>query len=181
MERAQGRPAHFEDDPHPINLNIGKIEGGDWGSSVPCWCKAQCRIAMYPGVAARDAAREIEAHVAAFARGDRYLANNPPRVAFNGFFAEGYVQEPGTEAEAVLGAAHREATGKSLESFMTAGYLDARVYALYDQVPTLCYGPVSKNIHAFDEAVSIASLKRITTAMALFIAAWCGVEKRLST
>ena len=22
---------------HPINLNIGKIEGGDWASSVPAW------------------------------------------------------------------------------------------------------------------------------------------------
>ena len=31
------------------------------------------------------------------------MANNPPNVTFNGFHAEGYVQEPGTEAEAVLG------------------------------------------------------------------------------
>jgi hypothetical protein len=26
---------HFDQEDHPINLNIGKIEGGDWASSVP--------------------------------------------------------------------------------------------------------------------------------------------------
>jgi acetylornithine deacetylase len=77
----------------------------------------------------------------------------------------------------VLGRAHHAATGRPLESFMTAGYLDTRVHALYDQVPALCYGPISRNIHAFDERVSIESLKRITTAMALFVAEWCGVEE----
>lgn len=59
---------------------------------------------------------------------------------------------------------------------MTAGYLDTRVYALYDKIPALCYGPYSENIHGFDERVSISSLKRITTTMALFVADWCGVE-----
>ncbi len=172
----KGDHAHFAADEHPINLNVGKIEGGDWGSSVPCWCKVQCRIAIYPGTRAQDAAKEIEAHVAAFARGDRYLANNPPQVTFNGFMAEGYVLEPGSEAEAVLARAHRAATGEELRTFMTPAYIDTRVYALYDRIPALCYGPISKNIHGFDEAVSLASLKRVTTAMALFTAEWCGVE-----
>ncbi len=172
----KGEHAHFAADEHPINLNVGKIEGGDWGSSVPCWCKVQCRIAIYPGTRAQDAAKEIEAHVAAFARGDRYLANNPPQVTFNGFMAEGYVLEPGSEAEAVLARAHRAATGEELRTFMTPAYIDTRVYALYDRIPALCYGPISKNIHGFDEAVSLASLKRVTTAMALFTAEWCGVE-----
>ena len=167
---------HFKDIAHPINLNIGKIEGGDWGSSVPCWCKVQCRFALYPGTSAKEAAREVESWISAFSRTDRYLANNPPRVTFNGFMAEGYVLEPGSEAEAVLGRAHHAATGEALQTFMTPAYLDTRVYALYNRIPALCYGPFSKNIHAFDEAVSIASLKRITTAMALFVAEWCGTE-----
>lgn len=173
--RKAGRP-HFENETHPINLNIGKIEGGDWASSVPCRCRIDCRISLYPGVVARDAAAEIEACVAAFAKGDAYLAANPPKVTFNGFFAEGYVLEPGSEAEAVLARAHEAATGAALKSFMTAGYLDARVHALYERVPALCYGPKSENIHGFDERVSLASTKRVTTAIALFIAEWCGVE-----
>jgi acetylornithine deacetylase len=173
--RKAGRE-HFENEAHPINLNVGKIEGGDWASSVPCWCRLDCRIAIYPGTTAEEAAREIRDRLGAFARSDAYFANNPPLVTFNGFHTEGYVLAPGSEAEAVLGRAHEAATGKPLETFMTAGYLDARVYALYDKIPALCYGPSSQNIHGFDERASIASIKRITTAMALFIAEWCGVE-----
>lgn len=167
---------HFEAEDHPINLNIGKIEGGDWASSVPSWCNIDCRVSIYPGRSAEDAAREIQDRIAAFAQGDAFLSNNPPQVVFNGFFAEGYVLEPGSDAEAVLGRAHESAIGSPLKSFMTAGYLDTRVYALYNKIPALCYGPVSRNIHGIDECVSLSSVKRITTAMALFIAEWCGVE-----
>ena len=167
---------HFKAEDHPINLNIGRIEGGDWASSVPAWCKLQCRIAIYPGTDANEAAREIEKTIADFSRTDKLLANNPPRVVFNGFFAEGYVLEPGSEAEAVLARSHREVTGKQLETFVTAGYLDTRVYSLYDHIPALCYGPISRNIHGADECVSLSSVQRVTAAMALFIVEWCGVE-----
>lgn len=167
---------HFKNENHPINLNIGKIEGGDWASSVPCWCKIDCRVSLYPGTSAEEAMRKITNRIAAFARSDTFLANMPPVITFNGFQAEGYILEPGSEAEAVLGRAHTAATGKPLETFMTAAYLDARVYALYDKIPTLCYGGLGENIHGFDERASLASTKRITKAIALFIAEWCGTE-----
>lgn len=173
----KGAHPHFENEAHPINLNIGKIEGGDWASSVPSWCNIDCRVSIYPGQTAKDAAHEITDRVAAFAQTDRFLSNNPPSVVFNGFFAEGYVLPPGTEAEAVLGRAHETVLEQPLNSFMTAGYLDTRVYALYNQIPALCYGPISRNIHGIDEAVSLPSVRRITQAMALFIAEWCGVEE----
>jgi acetylornithine deacetylase len=169
--------AHFENEEHPINLNIGKIEGGDWASSVPAWCRIDCRISIYPGTNADDASREIREWIAKFALSDQFLSNIPPAVTFNGFHAEGYILEPGSDAERVLGEAHLSATGKPLQSFMTAGYLDTRVYALYDKIPALCYGPYSENIHGFDERVSLASLRRITSTIALFIAEWCGLER----
>jgi acetylornithine deacetylase len=174
-DRKAGRE-YFDQETHPINLNIGRIEGGDWASSVPEWCTLQCRIAIYPGTSASEAVREIETAISDFSRADKLLANNPPRVVFNGFFAEGYVLAPGSQAEDVLARSHRSVTGKPLESFVTPGYLDTRVYALYDRVPALCYGPFSRNIHGVDECVSLASVERITTTMALFIADWCGVE-----
>ena len=166
----------YETEPKPINMNIGIIEGGDWGSSVPAWCRFQVRVSIYPGQKAQDKLREITAHVAQFARGDRFLAQNPPRVTQNGFNAEGYYLEPGSEAEAALARAHENAFGAPLETLTTPAYLDARVYALYNRVPTLCYGPVSRNIHGFDEYVSLESLRSVTKAMALFIADWCGTE-----
>jgi len=167
---------YFEGHPHPVNLNIGKIEGGDWASSVPSWCRVHCRISILPGTDARAAMREIEDAVRAFARNDNFLANNPPQVVFNGFTVAGYVLEEGSEAEALLGRAHESVTGSPLECFTSLAYLDARVHALYDRVPALCYGATGKGIHGVDERVDLDSVKRITGAMALFVAQWCGVE-----
>ena len=48
---------------------------------------------------------------------------------------------------------------------------------LYDDCPALVYGPVSKNIHGFDECVSLSSLARVTKTIALFVADWCGLNR----
>lgn len=50
----------------------------------------------------------------------------------------------------------------------------------YAQTPALVYGPISESIHAFDERVDLASVRRITKSIALFIADWCGVEELTS-
>lgn len=167
---------HFEDLDHPINFNVGKIAGGDWASSVPAWCSFDCRIAVYPGVTAREAAEEIEDCLRACAREDPFLSNAPPEIEWNGFYAEGYTFEEGSEAEAALASAHARAHGGELESMVTPGYLDGRVFVLYAGMPCLVYGPVSQNIHGFDERVSLSSIKRVTGTLALFIADWCGLE-----
>jgi len=168
---------YFETEDHPINFNVGKIEGGDWASTVAAWCKLHCRIAIYPGDDPKDRARQIEDHLASDLAGDSFLGNRPPKVTWNGFFARGYVLEENTEAEQALAAAHRRVTDTELTSFVTPGYLDARVFVIYAGMPCLVYGPISEDIHGFDERVSLSSMKRVTGTIALFIAEWCGVEE----
>jgi len=167
---------YFEDLEHPINFNVGRIEGGDWASTVAAWCKMQCRIAIYPGDDPAARAAEIEAHLRHDLGDDPFLSNNPPKVTWNGFFARGYVLEEGSAAEETLAHAHMRAYRAPLESFTTPGYLDGRVFVIYGDMPCLVYGPLSEAIHGFDERVSLSSLKRVTQTIALFIADWCGLE-----
>jgi acetylornithine deacetylase len=143
---------------------------------VPAWCRLSCRIAIYPGDDPKKRAAQIEAHLARDLAGDPFLGNRLPDITYNGFFAEGYVLDEGSDAEAVLAAAHRRATGADLESFVSPSYLDARVFVIYAGMPCLVYGPVTRNIHGFDECVSLSSIQRVTGAIALFIADWCGLE-----
>ena len=171
------RPAAFEGVNHPLNMNVGKIEGGDWASSVPAWCKFDCRIAIFPGEDPKDAAAEIEATIRAAAAADPFLSNSPPRVSFNGFFARGYVLEEGTDAEATLANAFAQANGGAeLQSTVATGYLDGRVFVLYGDCPCMVFGPVSESIHGFDERASLDSIRKVTKTIALFVADWCGVE-----
>jgi acetylornithine deacetylase len=172
----KGEHEHFKHIEKPVNLNIGKIAGGDWASSVPAWCKIDFRISLLPGKTAEAAKKEIVDRVAAFSRQDPFLSNIPPTVTFNGFQAEGYELKPGSDAENTLAAAHEVVFGQKPKPETSLAYLDSRVYALFDKVPTLNYGCISRGVHGFDEGVNLPSLKKTTTALALFIAEWCGVE-----
>ena len=168
---------YFAELDHPINFNVGLIRGGDWASSVPAWCEFDCRIAIFPGTPAAEAAREIEDHLRDVAGGIPFLANNPPRVTFNGFYAEGYVLEEGSEAEDTLNRAHMASYSEPLASMVSPAYLDGRVFVIYADTPCLVYGPYSEGIHGFDERVSLSSVQRVTGAIALFVAEWCGLER----
>lgn len=173
----RGNHRYFEDLDHPINFNFGGIQGGDWPSSVPAWCEVRVRVATYPGVTADDAWREIVECVdgtTLAADGSRAF---DVQLTRDGFYAEGYVLEPGSDAEALLEETHRTAFSRELTSFTTPGYLDGRVFVNYGGIPTLVYGPVSENIHGFDERVSIESIRKCTQSMALFLASWCGVTE----
>ena len=170
------RPGPFDGVHHPLNMNVGKIEGGDWASSVPAWCRFDCRIGIFPGEDPKDAAAEVEATIRAAAAGDPFLSNSPPDVTFNGFFARGYVLEEGTEAEETLVRAYRAATEDALQSEVSTAYLDGRVFVLYGDTPCMVFGPASESVHGFDERVSLQSIRSVTKTIALFIADWCGLE-----
>ncbi len=165
---------------HPINFVVSKIEGGDWTSSVPSWCTFDMRIGLYPGQDLAAVRAEVEATVAAAASDDPFLAKNPPRVVYHGFQAEGYVLPQGSEAQLLLEKCHQQIAGSALAQRVGTGTTDARFYGLYAGIPALVYGPTAENIHAFDERVDLESMRRVTQALALFVAEWCGVEARVS-
>lgn len=159
-----------------LNFNAGKIRGGDWASSVPAWCDVDCRMGVLPGQDLEAAKAEIAACVVDASRDHPFLSNNPPEIEWNGFFARGYLLPEGTEAETTLIDAHRAVHGERMTAEMSTAYLDGRVFMLYDDCPALVYGPVSENIHGFDERVSLASTREVTRTVALFVARWCGLN-----
>lgn len=164
--------------PNPIKFNPGIIRGGDWASSTPAWCEVDCRIGLLPSMDVKTAMEGVERAVKAAAQGDNFLANNPPEIVWHGFQADGYVLEPGSEAEAVLAAAHGEVHGGAMDERRTTAVNDTRYYGRYYDIPALCYGPKGEGNHGFDERTSIEDLRRCTLTMAKFIADWCGVTER---
>ena len=167
----------YRDVEHPINLNVGRIEGGDWASSVPAWCRFDVRVATYPEQDLDEARAEIEHCVRSAAQQNPFLSDYPPEIVYNGFLAEGYVLRDADEPVAVLGRAHSAVYDEPLLQTPSTATTDARFYGLYAGIPALVYGPASHNIHGFNERVSLDSVLRNTQAMALFIAEWCGLEK----
>ena len=97
---------------------------------------------------------------------------------WNGFQADGYVLEPGSDAERVLAAAHRRVFGADMEERRSTAVNDTRFYGLYHRMPALCYGPLGENHHGFDERAHLPTLQQVTLAIAVFVAEWCGVRER---
>ncbi len=168
----------FGDIPDPIKFNPGVIRGGDWASSTPSWCEVDCRIGLLPGTSLDAARAGVERCVADAARADGFLANNPPDLVWNGFQADGYVLEPGSDAERVLAAAHGRVFGADMEERRSTAVNDTRFYGLYHRMPALCYGPLGENHHGFDERAHLPTLQQVTLAIAVFVAEWCGVRER---
>ncbi len=168
-------PAMADQD-HPINLVVSKIEGGDWTSSVPAWCRFDVRIGIYPDVDPSEIQEELKACIMEASKGHPILAENPPEIRWHGFRSRGYVLRGGEDGQAALEAAHEMVNGAPLRRGSLTAVTDSRFRGLYDNTPGLVYGPVAEAIHGNDERVNIESIRRCTRAISLFIADWCGVE-----
>jgi acetylornithine deacetylase len=169
--------AHFHDHHHPVNFNVGRIEGGDWASSVPAWCTFDMRAGVLPSQTLAEARREIEDCVRRAAANDPFLGNAPPTVTWEGFQAEPFVLKNHEQVRSVLAEAHKTVFREALQDRTSTGTADNRFFGLYAGIPALVYGPQSDDIHGFDERVNLESVRKITQATALFIAQWCGLQR----
>jgi acetylornithine deacetylase len=165
---------------NPIKFNVGVIHGGDWASSTPSWCEADCRLGALPGTDLQDLKRQIVQAVAEAAQRDPYLKASPPDIAWNGFQADGAVLESGSDAEAALRTAHKQIFGTDMEERLSTAVNDTRYYSLYYGIPALCYGPAGKGMHGVDERANLANLKQTTLVLAQFIANWCRLRRKKS-
>ena len=167
---------------HALNLNIGRIAGGDWTSSVPAWCVFDVRMGVFPG---QDLGRGAGRDRGGPARCRRATATScaipGPRSSTTASRprATRFGDDRGAAAAQAIGAleaAHRSVTGAALDRIPITATTDARFFGLYADTPALVYGPRAEAIHGFNERVELESLRRTTQSIALFIAGWCGLE-----
>jgi acetylornithine deacetylase len=175
----QQRHPLYREHAHPINFNLGYINGGEWTSSVPCTCSMAIRVGFYPGVSV-DQVKQQVAQVA-----ERALASLPNHLSLTithrGFHAPGCTFDLEHESMQLLAAAHEKINGAKPRAVALTATTDARFFRLDANMPVTCYGPKADNIHGVDESVSIASMTRVATVMAQFIVDWCGVEPLAAT
>ncbi|MBP2299152.1 M20 family metallopeptidase [Azospirillum picis] len=162
---------------HPLNINLGRIEGGEWPSSVPTRCTLDLRLGFFPGQEPEAVRAEVAQAVAEACDGDPLLAGVQVELQWNGFQAAGCDIDPAHPLVTLLADSHRAVRGGEPERVALTCTTDARFFALYGDTPATCYGPEATRIHGIDESVSLDSLRDVTRVLALFIAGWCGLER----
>lgn len=165
--------------PHPINFNLGRIAGGEWTSSVPERCEMRWRLSFYPGISAAEASAAVERCVAEALAADPRLAGCDARVTWEGFQAPGFEIAASHPMMRTLAAAHRAVVHAPVSEIACTCTTDARFFNLYGDTPATCYGPEATAIHTIDESVSLKSLRDVTAVLAMFVAAWCGLDRRV--
>ena len=173
---AENRHPMYCNHAHPINFNLGKLQGGEWTSSVPTFARADVRIGYYPGRTAAQVKAEIEAFLqAAHARHPKAGSVNY-EVKYGGFQGDGLVvnmQEPVIQT---LMDCHQQFNQALPGEVAIPATTDVKFFHLYGNIPSTCYGPRGGSAHGIDEWVSLSSLMRVTAVYALFIARWCGLN-----
>jgi acetylornithine deacetylase len=167
------RPPLFAAYPHPINLNVGMIRGGDWPSTVAGECVTHFRLALYPGEPVDELKARVELAVAEVAADSPFHFE----VVYDGFQCEGYELDPDAPLVTGLADAAARVTGEPPPLFASTATTDARTFQLYGDTPAVCFGPLAENEHGIDERVHLPSITRTAQAIALFIADWCGVDR----
>lgn len=160
---------------HPVNVNLGTIEGGEWNSSVATRCRIGMRVGVMMGYTAAETRRDIERLVAEAATDER-LRGAKVALEFKGFMADPCLFDMESEIARLSRRCFAEATGRTLREFPATGLTDGRHYALHQGTPCAVFGPDAQEIHGIDESVGVESVHGVTRCLALAIAEWCGTE-----
>ncbi len=175
--RPEVRHPNYTHHAHPVNFNLGKIDGGEWASSVPSHCTADIRVGFFPGVQLADVRQTLEQKINQVAADHPACNGAQVSVHYRGFQAEGFVVDIEEPVLMELGRAHKDVLGYDCPLLHSTATTDARFFHIYGQIPATCYGPIAENIHGIDERVSVRSMMQVIEVLVVFISRWCGLEK----
>jgi acetylornithine deacetylase len=175
-ERQRDADPRFDDAPFPYGLSIGRVQAGDWASSVPDLLVADGRYGVRLGEPVSTARAALEDRLAAICAAHPWLAEHPVRLTWTGgTFASGELP-PGHPLLPAVREAVADAGGGQFPERAIAAGSDLRLYAAAG-VPTLHYGPGDLHLaHGPRESVPLAEVVTAARAFALLTLRSCGVR-----
>jgi acetylornithine deacetylase len=170
---SKGQPL-FSDDPSPVVVNVGQIQGGDWPSTVPGECVVEGGIGFLPNRSIeriRDEVRTlIESKATPWAR--EHYSFEFGRLHNEAF--ETPIEHPAVKcfhraAESVVGR-------QGLKGWEAS--CDGRLFYHRGKMPTIVFGPGDLgHAHSLEEQIRIDDILLAAEVLLKFVVDWCGVEE----
>lgn len=169
-EESQGQPLFSEYD-HPVQVNIGRLEAGDWPSTVPGIATLEGGVGFLPNKDLETVKREL---LALPSSGDEWLA------------AHTDIEFPRLHNDAYQIPAEHPLVSNMVDSSRWVGIdtrvhgmiasCDARLFNKVGVMPTIVFGAGDiDQAHSKGERVKMNDLLLETCALFDFVRRWCGV------
>jgi acetylornithine deacetylase len=154
----------------PYPTIIGKVEGGEWASTVLDRVVVEGRYGVKLGQTWRDAEADLRASIGAACAADPFLRDHPVGLEITGGkFSSSRV--PADHPLPISVAAAAEATLGCRPAFLGEPYgADMRLLVNEGATPTLIYGPGDIRVaHSADEHVSLAEVVDCARVLAAWV------------
>lgn len=181
LERRRNLPLSkeplFEGLPIPVPINIGRISGGTWPSSVPDLVTLEGRMGVAPGETLEGAKKEMEEALLSLKAIEPWFEKHPPLLEWFGARWLPSSIAPDHPLFLLLLDAYRKVLGQEPEIKASPWGTDGGLITQLTGIPTLVCGPgVTEAAHYPDEYINLNTVLQAAGIYALTVMTWCGVE-----
>ncbi len=168
----------FRDYRIPFPVSVGKIEGGDWASSVPDRVQVEGRYGLSPDEGMNEAQVAFQEALDRIGRIDPWLRDHPPELVWwGGRFEPARIPVDDPIIAEIQGALKSIGTGEACLRGVTFGS-DMRLLVQEASIPTVLFGPGDiRMAHAADESVPVDDLEKTAKTLALTALRFCGYQE----
>ncbi|HEY3994082.1 MAG TPA: ArgE/DapE family deacylase [Ktedonobacteraceae bacterium] len=154
--------------PLPYPLSIGRVQAGNWSSSVPEELLCEGRIGVAVGESSREVREQFEGTLRALAATDPWLSEHPLEISWTGGqFESGEIAQDHPLVR-LCGQCMRDLSGVEPEIEGAPYGSDLRLLVNMGKLPALLFGPGDVRVaHMPDERISIAEIVQAARAYIL--------------
>ena len=167
----------YQSIPIPVPINIGKISGGNWPSSVPDEVFLEGRIGVAPHEDMEDVKKEFEEYIQNLKQFDQWFTTHPVEVTW---FGARWV--PGTidlEHQGIkLLQSHYEKVRRQKPVIEASPWgTDGGLFTKVGDIPTIIFGPGTTEVaHYPNEYIILDHMIEAAEILANLMVDWCNSE-----
>jgi acetylornithine deacetylase len=168
----------YEKIPIPIPINIGKIQGGEWPSSVCDLVQIEGRMGVSPEETMEEAKAEMEKWVRKLGELDSWFKQTPPKIEW--FGARWLPGSIPTNHQLVSSLANNYQLVLKDEPIVEASPwgTDGGLLTKVGETPSVVFGPgVTEKAHFPNEYIELDKVFVTAEIIALTVIDWCGIAE----
>jgi len=164
--------------PIPIPINVGKIQGGSWPSSVPDLVTMEGRIGVGPHEAMQEVKNQLTDHLAKLCADDEWLKDHPVKVEFFGGQWVPNAVETDHPFATLMQDNFEQIYQRKITIEASPWGTDAGLLGKVGGIPALVIGPgETKVAHYPNEYIEIKEILHAARLFALTMTTWCGIHE----